>query len=49
MGSIPITRSSQGGPPQFLRTHPSSQNRMQKLEQLVPKVMPLYESARKGA
>lgn len=41
--------AEQGGTPQFLSTHPSSQNRMQKLEQLVPKVMPLYDAARKGA
>lgn len=41
--------AEQGGTPQFLSTHPSSQSRMQNLEQLVPRVMPLYEAARKGA
>jgi len=41
--------AQQGGTPQFLSTHPSSQSRMKKLEQLVPTVMPLYEAAQKGA
>lgn len=40
--------AGQGGTPQFLSTHPSSKSRIQNLEQLVPKVMPLYEAARKG-
>lgn len=44
-----MTAVDQAGTPQFLSTHPSSKNRMQKLEQLVPKVRPLYERARKGA
>jgi predicted Zn-dependent protease len=34
---------NQGGPPQFLSTHPSPQTRIQDLEKLVPKVMPLYQ------
>jgi predicted Zn-dependent protease len=37
-----------GGPPQFLSTHPSSVNRIRDLEALLPRVMPLYEAARKG-
>ncbi len=41
--------AEQGGTPQFLSTHPSSQNRVQDLEHLVPKVMPLYEAAQKAA
>ena len=40
--------AEQGGAPQFLSTHPSSQSRMQNLEQFVPKVLPLYEAAGKA-
>ena len=36
-----------GGPPQFLSTHPSPQNRQADLTQYAQRVMPLYESARK--
>ena len=35
------------GPPQFLSTHPSPQNRQKDLEDFAARVMPLYESARK--
>ncbi len=35
--------------PQFLNTHPSSQSRIADLERLVPKVLPLYQSAQKAA
>src|SRR5574340_44751 len=34
------------GPPQFLSTHPAPANRMQALDALVPKMMPIYEKAR---
>ncbi len=34
------------GPPQFLSTHPSPDNRIQALNALVPKMMPIYEKAR---
>jgi len=34
-------------PPQFLSTHPSPASRISDLEQLVPRVMPLYEAARR--
>jgi predicted Zn-dependent protease len=35
--------ANQGGSPQFLSTHPSPQTRIQDLQALVPKVMPLYQ------
>ena len=34
------------GPPQFLSTHPSPDNRIQALNALAPKMMPIYEKAR---
>jgi predicted Zn-dependent protease len=37
-----------GGPPQFLSTHPSPQNRAARLAQLGDQVRPLYEAARAG-
>lgn len=33
-------------PPEFLSTHPSSENRIKDLEALTPKVMPLYQAAK---
>jgi len=39
-------QASGNGPPQFLSTHPSPANRMQALNALVPKMMPIYEKAR---
>ncbi len=38
--------AEQGGTPQFLSTHPSSQSRIRDLQALVPKVMPLYQRAK---
>jgi len=38
--------ANQGGTPQFLSTHPSPQTRIQDLQALVPKVMPLYQKAK---
>lgn len=35
-----------GGTPQFLSTHPNPTNRIQNLQQLMPRVMPLYQAAR---
>jgi predicted Zn-dependent protease len=33
-------------PPEFLSTHPSSENRIKDLQALTPKVMPLYLAAK---
>jgi len=37
--------SGSGGSPEFLSTHPSAQSRIQDLQALVPKVMPLYRAS----
>jgi Zn-dependent protease with chaperone function len=42
-----MAQAAGGGPPQFLSTHPSSQNRIQDLQGYAAVVMPLYESARR--
>ena len=39
--------AEKGSVPQFLSTHPSPPDRIRKLEAALPKVMPLYEAARK--
>ncbi len=36
-------------PPEFLSTHPSPGNRIQRIERLLPRAMPIYERARQGA
>jgi predicted Zn-dependent protease len=38
--------ANQGGTPQFLSTHPSPQTRIEDLQALVPKVMPLYQKSK---
>lgn len=38
-----MAAASQGEPPQFLSTHPGSQSRIQNLQALIPRVMPLYQ------
>jgi predicted Zn-dependent protease len=43
-----MAKASDGGPPQFLSTHPSPQNRIKDLEVYAQRVMPLYEAARKN-
>jgi predicted Zn-dependent protease len=40
--------ASQGAPPQWLSTHPSGNSRIADIERNLPKVMPLYERAKKG-
>ena len=42
-----MQRASQGEPPQFLSTHPTSSNRIAQLQALMPKVMPLYQKSRR--
>lgn len=38
---------AQGGPPEFLSTHPSGESRIHDLEVAVPRVLPLYQAAKK--
>ncbi len=39
---------SKNAPPQFLSTHPSSKSRIKEIEANLPKVLPLFERARRG-
>jgi predicted Zn-dependent protease len=41
-----MDQASSGGPPEFLSTHPSGSTRIEDLEKNIPRVMPLYESAK---
>ncbi|PWB35350.1 peptidase M48 [Pseudomonas sp. SDI] len=42
-----MSAASGGGQPEFMSTHPASSSRIASLEAAIPKVMPLYEQARK--
>ena len=42
-----IKASGGGGMPEFLSDHPAESNRVQQIQALLPRVMPLYESARR--
>jgi predicted Zn-dependent protease len=42
-----MAQAGGSGPPQFLSTHPSPENRMKDLEQYAQRVMPLYEAAKR--
>jgi predicted Zn-dependent protease len=42
-----MAKASNNGMPEFLSTHPSPDNRMEELNALVPKMMPIYEKARR--
>jgi predicted Zn-dependent protease len=44
-----MERVAGGGPPQFLSTHPSPENRKEKLAELAPQMMAYYEQARRNA
>ena len=39
--------ANNSGSPQFLSTHPSPTNRIQNLQSLIPKMMPLYQQAKR--
>ncbi|MET0847820.1 MAG: M48 family metallopeptidase [Pseudomonas sp.] len=43
-----MSKASEGAPPEFLSTHPASSSRIAALQSAIPKVMPLYENARKS-
>ncbi|MCX7962846.1 MAG: M48 family metallopeptidase [Burkholderiales bacterium] len=40
-------RTGRGQPPQFLSTHPSHETRLKEIEANLPRVLPLYEAARR--
>lgn len=40
-----MSANNKGAPPEFLSTHPASENRIKDLQKLAPKVRPLYEAA----
>ncbi|MBP8203504.1 MAG: M48 family metallopeptidase [Pseudomonas sp.] len=41
-----MAAASEGAPPEFMSTHPSSGSRIASLQAAIPKVMPLYQQAR---
>ncbi|MCG4454093.1 M48 family metallopeptidase [Pseudomonas sp. MMS21-TM103] len=41
-----MAQASNGAPPEFMSTHPSSSSRIAALQAAIPKVMPLYEQAK---
>jgi predicted Zn-dependent protease len=43
-----MSAGNKGAPPEFLSTHPASENRIADLKALAPKVRPLYEAAKAG-
>lgn len=43
-----MSANNKGAPPEFLSTHPASENRIKDLKALAPKVRPLYEAAKTG-
>ncbi len=43
-----MSTASKGAPPQWLSTHPSGKSRIAEIEENLPKVMPLYERARRA-
>jgi len=43
-----MSKASEGAPPEFMSTHPASSSRIAALQAAIPKVMPLYEQARKS-
>jgi predicted Zn-dependent protease len=43
-----MSKASEGAPPEFLSTHPASSSRISSLQAAIPKVMPLYQQAKKS-
>ncbi|KPA88305.1 MULTISPECIES: M48 family metallopeptidase [Pseudomonas] len=43
-----MSKASEGAPPEFMSTHPASSSRIASLQAAIPKVMPLYQQARKS-
>lgn len=43
-----MAKASEGGPPEFLSTHPSGSSRITDLQANLPRVMPLYQAARRS-
>jgi predicted Zn-dependent protease len=41
-----MASASDGAPPEFMSTHPSSGSRIAALQSAIPKVMPLYQQAK---
>ena len=42
-----MSKASEGAPPEFMSTHPASESRIASLQAAIPKVMPLYQAAKK--
>jgi predicted Zn-dependent protease len=43
-----MAAANKGAPPEWLSTHPAGATRIADMERNLPRVMPLYERARKG-
>jgi predicted Zn-dependent protease len=43
-----MAKASEGSPPEFMSTHPASTSRIASLQAAIPKVMPLYQQAKKS-
>ncbi|ROM97233.1 M48 family metallopeptidase [Pseudomonas brassicacearum] len=43
-----MSKASEGSPPEFMSTHPASSSRVASLQAAIPKVMPLYQQAKKS-
>ncbi|MET0533722.1 MAG: M48 family metallopeptidase [Steroidobacter sp.] len=42
-----MSKGGSGGPPEFMSTHPSGESRIRDLEKNIPRVLPLYQAAKK--
>ncbi len=43
-----MNEANRSAPPQWLSTHPASRNRIAEIERQMPRVLPLYDEARRG-